>query len=212
MATAPDFPRRLAMQGLGLALACAVSLGSVPAWGREGEPLPPGAEALAAEAARRDRLAVVYGAFYRRPTDVPARLLRLPLSADDVSVVLFIAERGSADPHAVAAARLAKRVPWHALMRAHGVRPSALLVRLDGPRPTKGPYAHAYRVLGGRVRGSLTDDDIRELVQLRLVTRHFRLAPSRVVARRTAGVRPTDLVLDADRVRGVTRDTAGGRS
>ncbi len=215
MATAPDFQGWLALRGLGLLLACAVRLGGGAVAGAADAPAPPpGTEAMAAEHARLERLAAVYAAYYRRRPEVPARLLRLGLSADDVSVVLFIAEKGVADPYAIASARSARKIPWHAIMRAHRVRLSALAVRLDGPRPKTGPYARAYRVLAGQTAGPLTDDEVRDLVQLRLVTRHFGVRPSRVLARRAAGVRATALVLEADRRRPETPATAakGGRS
>ncbi len=213
MASAPDFSRRRALlSALGLALLSQAPLGLPRVLlAADGPTVAPGTEALAGERARLEALAAVYAAFYRRPPEVPARLLRLGLSPDDVSVVLFLAERGSADPHAIATARMTSKAPWHSLMRAYGVRQSALAVRLDRARPTSGPYARAYRVLAGRARGPLTDAEVRDLVQLRLVTRHFGLRPSRVLARRTAGTRATDLVLELDRARGGTAADAPRR-
>lgn len=213
MATRPDFPRRAVLLAVTLACLCHAWPGA-PRAAAGADASVPGADALVEEHARLDRLAAVYAAFYRRPPEMPARLLRLGLSPDDVSVVLFIAERGSADPYAIASARLRSRLAWHALMRAHGVRPSALAVRLDRPRPKSGPLARAYRVLAGQVRGPLTDGEVRDLVQLRLVSEHFGQRPSRVLARRAAGTPATDLVLEFDRARGGRASDAphGGRS
>lgn len=213
MATRPDYPRRAVLLAVAVALLCHAWPGAPRlAAGTDG-PVP-SADALADEQTRLDRLAAVYAAYYRRPLEMPARLLRLGLSPDDVSVVLFLAERASADPYAIASTRLRSGLAWHALMRAHNVRQSALAVRLDRSRPKSGPLARAYRVLAGQARGPLTDDEVRDLVQLRLVTEHFGQRPSRVLARRAAGTPATDLVLEFDRARGsrAAEPSRGGRS
>ncbi len=161
---------------------------------------PPGDESrLLAETARLERLAAVYGGFYVDHPDAPARLLRIGLPADDVSVALWLAAVAVADPHAIASARLKGRARWSELMRAYRVPPRALYVRLDGPAPADGPYARPYRVLTGRARGPLTDREVRDLVQLRLLTEYYRLRPSRVIGARAAGRSSVELILEADR-------------
>ncbi len=160
-----------------------------------------GSEArLAAERARLDTIAAVYAGYYAQHPELPARLLRIGLSADDVSVTFWLAVKAAADPYAIASARLQSRAHWSQLMRAHRVSSRALRVRLDGP--AYGPYARPYRVLEGRARGPLTDAEVRDLVQLRLLTEYYRFRPSRVIARRAAGRSGTDLILEAHRGRG----------
>jgi hypothetical protein len=151
-------------------------------------------ERFFADSARLDRIASIYAAYYRLPRLVPDRLLRIGLSPDDVSVTLWLAAASVADPHAIASARLKASPPWHTLLRAYHVSPGRLAVRLDGPPPASGPYARAYRVLAGQARGALTDAEVRDLVQLRLLAEHFRVQPAQVVARRTAGTSAVDLI------------------
>ncbi len=160
---------------------------------------PPAEERLASEAARLERLATVYSGYYADHPAAAARLLRMGLPADDVSVTLWLAAAAVADPHAIASARLRTGVGWHELLRAYRVPPRALYVRLDGPAPLRGPFARPYRVLAGRARGPLTDQEIRDLVQMRLLTEYYRLRPSRVIAARSAGRSTVELILEADR-------------
>lgn len=157
-------------------------------------------EHLAADRARLEALAAVYAGYYGRNPEMPARLLRVGLTPDDVSVTLWLAAKAAADPNAIASARVHRRAPWWQIMRAYRVGSRALRVRLD--RPAYGPYAHPYRVLEGRAKGPLTDAEIRDLVQLRLLTEYYRLRPSRVVAGRAAGRSGSDLILEAHRTRG----------
>lgn len=159
-------------------------------------------ERLRAETARLERLAAVYSGYYVGHPTVPERLLRIGLSADDVSVTLWLAVTAVADPYAIASARLKKGVRWAELMRAYRVPLRALYVRLDGPAPSQGPYARPYRVLAGRARGPLTDPEVRDLVQMRLLTEYYRLRPSRVIKARTAGQSAVALILEADRESG----------
>ncbi len=155
---------------------------------------------LAAERTRLDTLARVYAGYYAQHPELPARLLRIGVSADDVSVAFWLAAKAAADPYAIASVRVQSRTPWAQLMRAYQVSSRALRVRLDGP--AYGPYARPYRVLEGRAKGPLTDAEVRDLVQLRLLTEYYRFRPSRVIARRAAGRSATDLILDADRASG----------
>lgn len=193
-------------------------LGSAASWGQEPSTAPtPGADVapelrrLFRESARLDRLAAAYAAYYKLPADVAPRLLRIGLTPDDVSVALWIARRSVADPHAVAATRVKTGMSWVQVMRAYGVRTKALAVRLDGPRPDRGPYARPYRVLAGQARGPLTDAEVRDLVQLRLLSEHYRVRPSRVIARRGAGASPTDLVLEAQAAAGAKPSASPSR-
>src|SRR5690606_9156754 len=106
-----------------------------------------GGQAPLLQTAQLDRLAAIYAGYYPVAPEAPARLLRIGLPADDVSVALWIAATAVADPYAIASARFRTKARWVELMRAYGLEPRALRVRLDRGLPASGPYARAYRIL-----------------------------------------------------------------
>jgi len=196
MACAPD--TRAA-----LAAAAAIALG----FGAAAGALPAAADVASGHAsalppAAAERVTAVYAGYYAQPPEVVARLLRVGLSADDVSVTLWLATTAAADPYAIAASRVKTGMSWPELFRAYRVPTWRLAVRLDRPGAAQSPYARAYRVLAGRAPGPLRDGEVRDLVQLRLLSEYYRLRPSRVIARRAGGHPALDLILEADRASG----------
>lgn len=195
MACAPD--TRAA-----LAAAAAIAFGLCAAGARPASADVAPGHAPALPLAVAERVTAVYAGYYAQPPEAVARLLRVGLPPDDVSVVLWLATTAAADPYAIAASRLKTDMTWHELFRAYRVPTRRLAVRLDRPGAAQGPYARPYGVLAGRAPGPLRDGEVRDLVQLRLLSEYYRLRPSRVIARRAAGHPALDLILEADRASG----------
>lgn len=124
--------------------------------------------------------------FFHMPSSEVTILAEWRLPPEEVPVVLFIARRAGVSPEALVALRRSGR-GWQELAGRYQLDASQFYVPLGDGAPAgslRGAYDQ-YRALPasgwGEVR--LSDRDIVDLVNLRLVSQSLRIAPERVILR-----------------------------
>ena len=110
-----------------------------------------------------------------------AVLSRWKLTAGEIPVVLFLAERAGVSPDVVVAQRR-RGENWTAIAAAYSVHAGDFHVRIDGPT---GVLAAAYDRFSGRAASewreiSLTDDEVVGFVNVRFLSRFLSVSTSRV--------------------------------
>lgn len=104
------------------------------------------------------------------------------IADDEIPVVLFIAQRARVAPAKVIAMRQSGRSWWEISVH-YGLGPEVYYVPVTVVAPGP-PYGKAYgHYKKGKKKKTivLADDDIVNLVHLRFLSEHYRVAPERVI-------------------------------
>ena len=145
---------------------------------------------------------VVYSEYYEVQPTVVLELERRRLPADDISVLLFLSRQSRVSPEVVLQWRLAGE-NWWAITQRLRLEPAVYYVPVpDHVRPGP-PYGKAYGYYRKHPRGGgktslrealrkqeqpdFDDNDIRNLVQLRLVSDYYGHRAEDVMGRRERG-------------------------
>jgi hypothetical protein len=118
------------------------------------------------------------------------------LGESDLLVALELARRSRADLDVIVTWRR-EGASWDAVTRRCQLRCDVFYVVLPARLELAPPYARAYRQwrLSPGADLHLADNEIRELVLMRAVSEHCRIAPEQVVRLRNAGHGPRDIAL-----------------
>jgi hypothetical protein len=115
-------------------------------------------------------------------------------TVDDTSVCLYLAKEKGYDPRPVAAIR-ENKTPWKAVMKNLSYSPFGLFENLafSGTGPIPDRFKHAYEEYkkwrdDPTREMDLTDDDVRDMVQLRLIVKLYGVPASEVMKLRNSGV------------------------
>lgn len=137
------------------------------------------------------RLAVraAYSDYYNVEPKVVDGLVAKQVSEDDISVALFLSNQAKVTPEVVIGYRT-KGLGWADITIKLGVKPDIYFTVLPAnPGP---PYGKAWgywkkHKAQPTLAFSLGDDDLRNLVQLRLVSEHYKVKPEEVIKWRGSG-------------------------
>lgn len=152
--------------------------------------LPP----LPADALRL-KLAAVYADYYATPIDGVERLVRAGIPDDDVSVICLVAATTTAPTSTLALMRLQK-LSWAEIFERVRMPGRALVPVTKGARPG-GRFSAPLAVIAADQERppDLGDDQVRDLVQLKVAVEHFGLEPSLVAAWRDQGTTNARILL-----------------
>jgi hypothetical protein len=141
------------------------------------------------------KLAEIYSDFYTVPAAQVERLVRAGLTTDDVSVTCFVAVAGPSPVTTLAIQRM-QRASWAEIITAIGVPARALIPVTRSSRPAP-RFAALLRRLAAApdTPPALADDEVREIVQLKVAVEYFGLEPADVAAWRGAGVAASRILL-----------------
>jgi hypothetical protein len=132
---------------------------------------------------------VTYSEYYQVAPGIVDGLVAQKVPNDDISVALFLANLAKVTPEAVIGYR-AKGLSWADITGQLGVKPDVYFAGLPAnPGP---PYGKAWgywkkRQAQPTTAFNLGDDDLRNLVQLRLVSQYYKVKPRTVVHWRGSG-------------------------
>lgn len=142
----------------------------------------------------------VYSEYYHVQPTVVVDLERKRLSEDDMSVLLFLSGRGRIAPEVILRWRLAGDSWW---MITERLKLDSEIYYVPVPEHVQPgpPFGKAYGHFKVKRRGKQTlsdtflkerriafdDDDIRNLVQLRLVSEYYGYPPEEIIKRRERG-------------------------
>ena len=154
----------------------------------------------------RGALAEIYADYYSMDTAVVERLMRAGIADDDVSVIALVGNVSTSPTSALALMRIQK-VPWADVFARLAVPGRVLLPTLQARRPA-GRYAQAVAVITAdpEAPARLSDNQVRDLVQLKLAVEYFALDPGLVTAWRDGGI-PNARILLAQYYAGGRRPT-----
>jgi hypothetical protein len=163
-------------------------------------PLPPGTPE-----SFRQRLAEIYSDFYGVPRSTVDLLLRAGLPDDDVSVICLLSVMSTESTNALALYRLQK-LSWADVFERLRT-PGRLLAPQLRSRPAAERFARPLAIIAADPERPprLTDDQVRDLVQLRVAVEYYALDPAVVAAWRDQGIASTRILLSQ-------HVAAGGRS
>ncbi len=143
----------------------------------------------------------VYSEYYRVQPAVIVDLEKRRLPEDDMSVLLFLSGRAHVAPEVILKWRLAGESWWVITERLRLDPVTVYYVPIPDHVQPGPPFGKAYGYFKKRKHGKtleqevfakgrgplFDDDDIRNLVQLRLVSDYYRYRPEDVMARRSRG-------------------------
>lgn len=146
-------------------------------------------------------IGLVYSEYYRVQPAVVVDLERKRLSEDDMSVLLFLSGMGRVAPEVILRRRLAGDSWWMITERLRLDPMKIYYVPVPEHVQPGPPFGKAYGHFKVKQRGKLTlsdtllkehrialdDDDIRNLVQLRLVSEYYGYPPEEIIKRRERG-------------------------
>lgn len=141
---------------------------------------------------------VTYSQYYKVEPGIVNGLVAQKVSNDDISVALFLANLAKVTPETVIGYR-AKGLSWADITGQLGVKPDVYFVGLPAkPGP---PYGNAWgywkkRQAQPTTAFNLGDDDIRNLVQLRLVNQYYKVKPRTVIQWRGSGKDFSTIIAD----------------
>lgn len=143
----------------------------------------------------------VYSEYYRVQPAVVVDLERKRLSEDDMSVLLFISGRARVAPEVILRWRLAGDSWWMITERLRLDPMEIYYVPVSEHVQPGPPFGKAYGHFKAKRHSKLSDaflkerriafddDDIRNLVQLRLVSEYYGYPPEEIIKRRERGER-----------------------
>jgi len=137
----------------------------------------------------RMAISATYNDYYKAEPKIVEGLVAQKVSDDDISVALFLSNQAKVTPEVLIAYRT-KGLSWADITIKIGVKPDVFFVVLPAnPGP---PYGKAWghwkkRKAHPTLVFDLGDDDLRNLVQLRLVSEHFKVKPAEVIKWRVSG-------------------------
>jgi hypothetical protein len=141
---------------------------------------------------------VTFGEYYKVEPRIVDGLVAQKVSNDDISVALFLANLAKVTPETVIGYR-AKGLTWADITGQLGVKPDVYFVGLPAnPGP---PYGNAWGYWRKRRAQpppvfNLADDDLRNLVQLRLVSKYYKVKPRTVIHWRGSGKDFSTIIAD----------------
>ncbi len=153
-------------------------------------PLPPGTPE-----SFQQRLADIYSDFYGVPRTTVDLLLRAGLPDDDISVICLLSVTSTESTNALALYRLQK-LSW-ADVFARLLTPGRLLAPPLKSRPAAERFARPLAIIAADPERPprLTDNQVRDLVQLRVAVEYYALDPVAVAAWRDQGIASTRILL-----------------
>ncbi len=137
----------------------------------------------------RMAISATYSDYYKAEPKVVEGLVAQKVSDDDISVALFLSNQAKVTPEVLISYRT-KGLSWADITIKIGVKPDVFFVVLPAnPGP---PYGKAWghwkkRKAHPTLVFDLGDDDLRNLVQLRLVSEHYKVKPEEVIKWRGSG-------------------------
>ncbi len=141
---------------------------------------------------------VTFSEYYKVEPRIVDGLMAQNVSNDDISVALFLANLAKVTPETVIGYR-AKGLSWADITGQLGVKPDVYFVGLpSNPGP---PYGNAWGYWKNRRAQpppvfNLADDDLRNLVQLRLVSQYYKVTPRTVIHWRGSGKDFSTIIAD----------------
>jgi len=142
------------------------------------------------------KLAEIYADYYNVPRPDVERLVRAGLTTDDVSVICFVAVAGPSPVTTLALQRM-RKVSWSDVLVRIGI-PGRALVPVTENRIGGARYVRLLRRVAAAPDAparALDDDQVRDLVQLKVAVEYFGLDPADVAAWRDAGVSSSRILL-----------------
>jgi hypothetical protein len=137
----------------------------------------------------RMAISATYSDYYKAEPKVVEGLVAQKVSDDDISVALFLSNQAKVTPEILIGYRT-KGMSWADITIKLGVKPDIYFTVLPAnPGP---PYGKAWghwkkRKAHPTLVFDLGDDDLRNLVQLRLVSEHYKVEPAEVIKWRGSG-------------------------
>ena len=137
----------------------------------------------------RMAISATYSDYYKAEPKVVEGLVAQKVSDDDISVALFLSNQAKVTPEILIGYRT-KGMSWADITIKLGVKPDVFFVVLPAnPGP---PYGKAWghwkkRKAHPALIFDLGDEDLRNLVQLRLVSEHYKVKPAVVIKWRGSG-------------------------
>jgi hypothetical protein len=141
---------------------------------------------------------VTFSEYYKVEPRIVDGLVAQKVSNDDISVALFLANLAKVTPETVIGYR-AKGLSWADITGQLGVKPDVYFMGLPAnPAP---PYGNAWGYWKKRRAQpttvfNLADDDLRNLVQLRLVNQYYKVKPRTVIQWRGSGKDFSTIIAD----------------
>jgi hypothetical protein len=141
---------------------------------------------------------VTFSEYYKVEPRIVDGLVAQNVPNDDISVALFLANLAKVTPEAVIGYR-AKGLSWADITGQLGVKPDVYFVGLPAnPGP---PYGNAWGYWKKRRAQpppvfNLADNDLRNLVQLRLVSQYYKVTPRTVIHWRGSGKDFSTIIAD----------------
>jgi hypothetical protein len=125
--------------------------------------------------------------YFRIDSDQVNALLKKNIPAEEVPVVLFMAQRTGLDPAAVAGVH-ASGLNWMQTAWHFRINPWFFYTPLDSKAVERTPYERAYGYyLSHSNKVNLTDPDIVNLVNLKFISEQYGCLPLNVVQMRSSG-------------------------
>jgi len=124
--------------------------------------------------------------YFKVTEDQIGSLLKTPLPDDDLPIVLFIAQRAGVDPNSVLVV-WSSGLNWMQTAHHFGLNPWIFFTPIQGDlknTPYLKPY-HYFKDRNNRVR--LSDDDMINLVNLKLIAEQYNRDPYEIVQLRAQG-------------------------
>lgn len=140
-------------------------------------------------ASPRMAVTATYSDYYKVDQKTVDELVAQKVSDDDISVALFLSNQAKVTPGVVIGYRT-KGMSWADITIKLGVKPDIYFTVLPAnPGP---PYGKAWgywkkHKAQPTMVFTLGDDDLRNLVQLRLVSEHYKVKPEEVIKWRGSG-------------------------
>jgi hypothetical protein len=132
----------------------------------------------------------IVGDYFGLKQDQLAVAQKLGLSPEEMPVAIMIAQKAHVDPAAVIAQRLAGK-SWLEITRNYKLSPEIFYAPVKEP-PSGPPYGHAYGYYKNKDKQDwnkveLKDDEVVNLVNLKVISEHYECAPEEVMKMRSSG-------------------------
>lgn len=140
-------------------------------------------------------ISFVYSDYYRVEPAVISRLENKKLSSDDVAVALFLSTRVKVSPEVIATWRIGGS-SWANITVRLGLQPDIYFVSIPANVKVGPPYGRAYGYYWKKPKKFvLTDDEVVNLVQLRVVSEYYGYDPVVVMKWRESGERFDQIIV-----------------
>lgn len=131
------------------------------------------------------RIRFVYSDYYNVEPDVIYQCEHMGIPVEEVPVVLFLSKRSRVKPEVIIKWRLAG-MSWHEITIKLKLNPDIFIVPIPVHIKVGPPYGRAYGYWRKHkhLKIKLSDEEITELIHLRIASEYYKIKPEEVLKRR----------------------------